>query len=190
MRQYDRKDIMCVEFGKTFDALETAYSFGANVTEKEANALISDYIAKPQKTKSIYSTYGKKFGEIRESFFCKPCPKVKRVPDYMCDEKYRTLSDDTVDAVNDWLERSPAPVFYKGNDRTEGVSTKTAYSLMTNENEFQWSSKCVQNAIYGMYHRQLACNLYPDANAVQDFTQSVLPWFLNAVKGVNAKLLE
>ena len=28
MRQYDRKDVMCVEFGKTFDALETAYSFG------------------------------------------------------------------------------------------------------------------------------------------------------------------
>lgn len=34
MRQYNRKDVMSVEFGKTFEALETAYSFGSNVTEK------------------------------------------------------------------------------------------------------------------------------------------------------------
>lgn len=41
-----------------------------------------------------------------------------------------------------------------------------------------------------MYHRQLACNLYPDADAILEFTNVILPWFIESVKKVNAKLFE
>lgn len=37
---------------------------------------------------------------------------------------------------------------------------------------------CVQNALYGLFQRQLACNLTPAADSVLQFTTSILPWFL------------
>lgn len=81
-------------------------------------------------------------------------------------------------------------MFYKNCDKTEGVSTKTGYGLISNESEFCWSHQCVQNAIYGMYHRQLACNLYPDVDSVANFTREIVPWFLESCKKVDVKLRE
>lgn len=37
MKQYTQKELVHVEFGKTFDAMETACSFGNKLTDKEAN---------------------------------------------------------------------------------------------------------------------------------------------------------
>jgi hypothetical protein len=33
-------------------------------------------------------------------------------------------------AVNEWLIEHPEPVFYNGKDMTVGVTTKTGYSLI------------------------------------------------------------
>lgn len=36
-------------------------------------------------------------------------------------------------AVNQWLSDHPEPVFYGNVDKTTGITTKTGYSLITDE---------------------------------------------------------
>lgn len=55
----------------------------------EALPIIKEYVGCEKKTKSVHSTIGAKYGVEQETFFCKPTPPVKRVPDYMCDQEYR-----------------------------------------------------------------------------------------------------
>lgn len=61
----------------------------------------------------------------------KPTPKAKRVPDYMLNPKYRDFSDQTLNAVNDWLERHPEPVFYSEGVSSEAMVTPTGYKLIS-----------------------------------------------------------
>lgn len=51
----------------------------------EALPIIKEYVGCEKKMKSVHSAAGAKYGVEQETFFCKPTPPVKRVPDYMCD---------------------------------------------------------------------------------------------------------
>lgn len=74
-----------IMMGQKFESLEIGHKHGNRMTAAEALPIIKEYIGVKEKSKTIHSTHGKKFGVEEETYFCKPTPQVKRVPDYMCD---------------------------------------------------------------------------------------------------------
>jgi len=94
----------------------------------------------------------------------------------------------TVDLVRLWIERHPEPLVYgKGHSleplQSESKLTKSGSDVYL-EGEavtcFEWSSKCVQNALYGLFGRQFASRTHIHQRhlaSFSDMTRRFHAWF-------------